>query len=431
LSCLEADLIKKIMAHIIIVGAGASGLMAASVLLDKNHHVTLLEARDRVGGRIYTLTGNFSTPIDCGAEFIHGHQALTSVLARQANAQVVQLTGTQHSFVKGALQSSDPSEKEWGEFMEKLQALKVDTTVASFLEHYFSDDRYKDLRQQVKGFAEGFDLADTTKASLFALREEWAENDDEHQYRIEGGYGVLIDYLIKKNKARNIELKLSTCVCEIQWTVGKVKILTGASEVIEGDKVIVTVPLGILKAGMIRFSPSLDQHQTAFNTMGFGSVIKFLVEFNPEFWNNRIEKKFNNVGFIFSDAIVPTWWSQRPSQIPLLTGWLGGPSVQTAAHSKQSLYKNAIDSLCYILQCSEIELKQNIAQYESVNWTDDPYSLGAYAYSTLESHAAVELISKPVNDTIYFAGEAIYLGKAIGTVEAALTSGRHVAAKVQ
>ena len=404
--------------------------MAACCLAEKNHTVTLVEARDRIGGRIHTLNTKFSIPLETGAEFIHGKQPLTMSLVQKSKSELSLLSGNRYQIWNGQLQRGDFFDDQWNLLTEALQKLKKDTDIASFLHRHFKQDQYKDLYQKVKGFVEGYDAADMHQVSAMALKEEWAESDDEHQYHIRGGYSRLINYLEERVKAAGGESILSSPVNEIQWSAGKVKVLTETGKVLEADKVIITVPLGVLQKGTIRFTPSLPYHLQAFSNIGFGGVIKFFFEFKHAFWEDRIKKPLKDVAFIFSDAEVPTWWSQLPDKTPLLTGWLGGPSTYKTTHNSDALYEKAIASLQYIFNYSSNDIKGEIREWHIADWVKDPYACGAYAYATVETRKARAILSEPVHDTIYFAGEALYDGSAMGTVEAALVSGQEVARKL-
>ena len=133
------------------------------------------------------------------------------------------------------------------------------------------------------------------------------------------------------------------------------------------------------------------------------------------------------LNFLFSDAFVPTWWTQKPNDIPLLTGWLAGPIVQTIQQDDSSLFTEAIKSLAYLFGRQPDHLLKEIRSARVVNWSADEYSRGAYAYKTLQTAAAIKTFSDPVENTIFFAGEGLYDGAEMGTVEAALASGRAAA----
>lgn len=416
--------------HVLIIGAGASGLMAACSLMEKGHTVTVLEARDRTGGRIHTLDSMFSIPVQTGAEFIHGKQPVTLSLVQASKREVSLLSGNRYQLRNGKLRREDFFDDQWEVLMTALRKLETDTDFASFFRQYFNEDHHKDLYKKVSGFVEGYDAADMNRVSAMALRKEWEESDDDLQYRIGGGYGTLVNYLQEKVNSPGNSIILSAPVTEIQWSAGKVKAIADAGRNFEGDKVIMTIPLGVLQKGAIRFTPSLPNHLRAFHDIGFGGVIKFFFEFKHAFWEDRIKKPLKDIAFVFSDAEIPTWWGQLPDRRPVLTGWLGGPSTFETIGNASVLYEKAIGSLQYIFNCSYHDVTGEIIQWHIADWVRDPFSCGAYAYPTTQTTKARTILSAPVNDTIYFAGEAMYEGAAMGTVEAALASGRDVAGKI-
>jgi len=418
------------MSHIIIIGSGASGLMSARMLAEKNHKVTVLEARDRIGGRIHKLNEKFSHPVEAGAEFIHGDQSLTLALLHEANGEAMKLKGNYYTLNKGELERGDFMDDQWDELTNALKTLSADTDMASFLDKHFKGDTYQDLRNRVQRFAEGFDTADIHRVSALALREEWSETDEDHQFHIRDGYSSLMQYLAEKVKSAGGTIMLSSPVHEIEWRKGHVKVTTDSGGSIEGDKVVVTVPLGVLQRGKIRFMPDLPQHRSAFQAMGFGGVIKFLFEFNESFWEDHASRNLKNLAFLFSDAEIPTWWTQLPDKTPLLTGWFGGPRTFNAHHQTDELFAKAIASLHYIFKLSPAEIESRIRHWHIADWTQDPYTHGAYGYTTVETTNALALVTKPVQDTLYFAGEALYEGPSMGTVEAALISGKETAEKI-
>lgn len=413
------------MSHIIIIGAGICGLTAARKLLEAGHEVVIVEARDRVGGRIHTIREPFSQPVDLGAEFVHGKQPLTMKLAAEAGARVIQRKGNHYTLTNGELHKGDLIDDQWQSFFNKLGKLRSDTTLDDFLQLHFASLEFAGLRRRVIQFAEGFDIADTKKVSALALRDEWANADDEDQHHIRDGYGRLINYLTEQIRASGGTIHLSAPVERLEWKRGSVTVFT-PDDRIHGDKVIITVPLGVLQNRSISFSPALPRHEQAFGSMGSGGVIKFLFEFRERFWESG-PRQLKHASFIFSDAAVPTWWTPLPDETNLITGWLGGPATFTIEEDNESLTDKAIRSLAYISGNSVSEIRAQLVHLHIANWVQDPFSRGAYTYPTLDTRRAVSFLSQPVDETIYFAGEALYEGTSGGTVEAALWSGDSVA----
>ena len=414
------------MLDVIIIGAGAAGLNAARILSRSGKSICIVEARNRIGGRIHTIKGEgFSVPVEAGAEFMHGELPLTKALMQEANVTYRAGKGKTWNVHQNQLSEDDLFHDDWHVLLERLQQLDRDMTMGDFLSRYFKEPKYESLTDAVRRFVQGYDAADVNKASALALREEW-NSEDVKGYRPTGGYSQLIDFLWSEIQKYSAVLKLSTVVKKISWSRNQVEILTDQNETWVAGKVLVTVPVSLLKTQTIQFDPPLRQHQRALQHLEVGGVIKFLVEFKDRAWERPAShfRQMPGLNFLFSDAFVPTWWTQKPSDVPLLTGWLSGPSVEAIQRDDQSLLEHGFKSLSYLFECKEELLMNEIRAAKVINWSADPHSMGAYAYKTLQTSTAIELFSVPVEGTIYFAGEGLYDGPEMGTVEAALVSGQ-------
>ncbi len=422
------------MSSVIVIGAGASGLAAARILSKRGKQVVVIEARDRIGGRTFTSSiDGFSMPVEFGAEFIHGDLPLTQRLAKEAGVALREGSGRQYSVESGKKQEGEFFDTGWDKLIGALKKLDHDMSIAQFLDENFSGKEYESLRESVTRFVEGFDAADANKASAFALRQEWTETDATTGYHLVGGYSSLMEYMYRQCLAGDVSFHFSSTVIEIYWQKDKVTVITDKGERFDAEKLLITIPPAVLKSGAVTFFPEMPEQRGALSKIETGGVIKFLFEFTEAVWDkdgHEDFRKFPEAHFIFSDAYVPTWWTQRPSVFPLLTGWLSGPVTGTIAMSDEELLNEGVKSLGYIFDCPEEKLRSMIRASKVINWASDKFSLGAYAYKTVETSKAIELLSKPVEDTVYFAGEAYHTGPEMGTVEAALASGTAAAQKL-
>jgi monoamine oxidase len=413
---------------ILIIGAGATGLFAARKLSAAGHSVTVLEASDRIGGRINTIQpAGFLQPIEDGAEFMHGKLPITMQLLKEANVPYQTVAGKMIQVKNGRWSEQEEFVEGWDELMHRMAGLKTDITLTGFLQQYFSDEKYTDLRKSAQRFAEGFDVADPNEVSVMSLHEEWMKEQEE-QYRIPGGYTQIIQYLQQACTANGGVIHTSAVVKTVRWEPGKVEVVTAAGKTFTAQKAIITVPLGVLQAPSqhataIAFEPAIDASSQAVRQIGYGSVVKVHLQFSAPFW---LEYQ-KDLGFLLSEETIPTWWTQLPDTTPVLTGWLGGPKTAQFNNAADSaIVQQALQSLSNIFSMSVEQLKALMTASHVVKWQVNQFSLGAYSYSKLFTNAARKLLKEPVQDTLYFAGEAYYDGEAGGTVEAALHSGNSV-----
>jgi monoamine oxidase len=418
---------KKQFADVLIIGAGAAGLQAAHELAIAGRQVVILEARDRIGGRVHTLTpSGFTKAIEAGAEFMHGLVPLTRTLIKNAGASWEASLGNTYLVKEGQVQPDANFFEQLPLVLSKLNLLTQDMLLADFLARDFPGEQHAHLRAFATQFAEGYDAADAQRVSALALRDEWATGDADDSPRPVGGYGPLLHWLATQVQAAGAKLHLAAPVREIRWQPGAVEVLTDSGVTFYSAQVLCTVPLGVWQLGAgqpgyLSFVPELPTHRTAAAQLGFGSVIKIQLEFREAFWQDR----FPALEFLLSDAPVPTWWSQLPDTRPLLTGWLAGPAAQRLRDaSDETVLQLALESLTSVLATTPAALQAQLCASDVYNWGAEPYTYGAYSYPTVGAQAARATLATPVAGTLYFAGEGVYEGASAGTVEAALVSGQ-------
>lgn len=419
---------------VIIIGAGAAGLMAASVLAKKGKTVLILEARSRIGGRIYThQPDGFSFPLEAGAEFVHGRLPRTLNLLQQAGISYKEATGKVWKINNGTKKETNSFLEGWDILEEKLKAVKNDCTFVDFLNQHFAEEKYREFRKSVLQFVQGYDAADAEQASTLGLREEWMNEDLDSDFRLEGGYGRLMHFLQEEFTAAGGTLQLSSPVSELHWQQKKVQAYTNTGTIYSAHQALITIPLGVWQQdetndGGIQFFPDLPEKRSAARQMGFGSVIKVHAQFTEEFWKQEFLQKFPEPSFLLSDAAVPTWWTQLPNHEPVLTGWLAGPRARELKEALElDIRTSAIQSLAKVLATDTASVQDACTAFCVHNWTADKWARGAYSYATLHTKKAQPVLAQPVASTLYFAGEALYEGIEGGTVEAALVTGETAA----
>ena len=395
---------------VIVIGAGAAGLAAAAELARAGRSVLTVEARDRIGGRCDTrrLPG-IPAPVELGAEFIHGRPEATLSLLKCAGTPAVDTTRTQRVLFGGKLRAVDV-------FAEARKAMRRKPVRDVSFQRFMSNQRLSPLTHALATMmVQGFDAADPRDASALAIVEEWGTALTASHMRPQGGYLPLLQSL-------NVPVQLDTVVKEVRWSRGAVEVqgtFRGAPWTASATRAIVTLPLGVMQLGALRFTPELKK---PLDQLASGPVIRVAMAFKDAFW----EKDHPGVAFFHNPkAPFPTFWTPLPMHAPLLTAWAGGPKARAlAGNTDESLLGKALASVRSILKSKE-EPQAFLVQ----DWQADPYARGGYSYVKVGGVGARESLQKSVEDTLYFAGEATDVEEA-GTVGGALASGQRAAREI-
>lgn len=234
---------------------------------------------------------------------------------------------------------------------------------------------------------------------------------------------------------------LDKIVTAINWQGSKVEVKTLAQDTYEASAAIITLPLGVLQLkqrdGGIHFIPGLpDPKQSAIENLAVGNVIRINLSFRERFWEDAKvwaadgeAVSFRDAAFFhYPDAPLPTWWTQLPIRAPLLVGWAGGPRADRL-RSEGALVDQAIRSLSLILNTSPEEIRNQLEASYVHDWHDDPFSRGAYSYVPVNGLKAQEVLAQPLENKLFFAGEATCTGH-VGTVHGAIQSGQRAAQEI-
>lgn len=394
---------------VLVVGAGAAGLAAAAELERAGRSVLVVEARDRVGGRCDTrrLPG-IAVPVELGAEFIHGRPAATFSLLEKANVAAVDSTRTQLVAFEGKLRPVNMFVQ--AQRLARRQVKGRDISFRAFLARQRLPRLTRTLATMM---VQGFDAADPRLASAREIVQEWSELGTS-QPRPGGGYGPLLEFL-----ARQAKLQLQTVVRELRWKRSSVEVrgsFRGEPWRAWAPRAVITLPIGVLPSLRIR------EKNAALSRLASGPVIRVAMAFREAFW----EKLHPGVAFFHSpDAPFPTFWTPLPMHAPLLTCWAGGPkAARLTGSSEKRLLKAALESVRSVLGNVE-----EPGAFLIHDWQADPYARGGYSYVKVGGAGAREELRQPLENTLYFAGEATDVEQS-GTVGGALASGMRAAREI-
>ena len=162
--------------------------------------------------------------------------------------------------------------------------------------------------------------------------------------------------------------------------------------------------------------------------IGFGNVVKILFRFATKWWAEIGGQSLADLSFLRSSAKVPTWWTQHPAEYLVLTGWFAGPKADgVSSLTEAELIDMGLVSLAETFGLPAERIRRDLFAPRAINWGNDPFARGAYSFATPKTREALAVLRRPGSDGIFFSGEALYAGPDMGTVEAALASGRETA----
>jgi monoamine oxidase len=208
--------------------------------------------------------------------------------------------------------------------------------------------------------------------------------------------------------------------------------------------VLITVPLGVLHAppastGAIRFDPAVPALDRASASGVMGPVVKVVLHFADPFWleprfaQRRGAHTLDRMSFMQSHGPVPfgVWWSAYPVRAPVLVAWAGGPrAAALAALSAAELEQCAVQSLAAMLSTTEARIRKALVASHYHDWCGDPFSRGAYSYARVGGARMSALLARPIQQTIWYAGEAADHPASTGTVHGAIASGERAARRI-
>jgi monoamine oxidase len=424
-----------------VIGAGAAGLKAAVDLSEAGRSVVVLEARDRIGGRIWTQSEpSLPIPIELGAEFIHGEPPETFELLRKAGTLALESTDDHWTYGDGELKKRESFFKQSRELLKHVKRLKRDMSVAEFLQRAEAQRASSEVRTRIRMMVEGFDAADTSRASVMAIAKEWNSGAvaDAPSSRPIGGYGVILKVLADSLNRQQAHLKLQTIVQTVRWREGSVDIdarsLSGPVQ-FSARCAIVTLPISILQLPpddprSVRFDPVLKEKHKPLAGLALGPVVKVVLRFRTPFWDKLNRGRYRDASFFHvPEAPFPTFWTTLPQRTSLITAWSGGPKAEKFANAEDSAIVAAAVSSLGGPFGTKVDVAGELEAAYVHHWQRDPFARGAYSYETVGGGNSRAQLAKPLKSTLFFAGEATDVEEST-TVAGALRSGKRAAQEV-
>jgi monoamine oxidase len=438
---------------VVILGAGAAGLAAARALVDAGRRVCVLEARDRVGGRVHTVRVPGSpVAVELGAEFVHGvENAVWEVI--DAAALTVADSAEEHWVLDdGALRRRDEYDDSVERVMRRLTELHgEDESFAEFLARELGDADAADARRHAVAYVEGFHAAPVDRAGVrgLARAEAGGSGTNETAFRFAHGYEQVVGWLRAPHGSPPLDVRLGAVAERVEWDERLVIVHARGADgrmiaPVTARAAVVTLPIGVLRAddgadGSVRFEPALVEKRSAIRALAAGDVRRVVLRFRTRFWEHdggapALADAGDGVELAFMHAPgadVPVWWTMRSLRAPVLVGWAGGPAAsRLTGLSHDDLVARALGALSLVLGATVDALRAELVEAHSHDWSSDPFARGAYSYVLVGGADAAATLAHPVGDALFFAGEATQTDGSAGTVHGAIASGRRAAAEV-
>ena len=432
---------------VIVAGAGIAGLSAAERLSQAGLKVLILEARDRIGGRILTLPG--LTPehgIELGAEFVHGKPKEFDRYISEHGLTLRETRGQNYCARKNGLGVCDDPGSD---IFDKLYGLNLD----SFADENFEEtlrtrfpETLAEQRDWARRFVEGFHAADSARISTHStIIDGRAEDETEGDrgFHVVGGYTRVVETL-RRSLSDTVLLKSGCAIHSVDWNRSSVRVQAqiddGHQLEYAARKLILTLPISILQLqwpspGAVRFNPPLKEKQGAVESMAMGPVDRIILQFNSAFWEDAHAmgtKPLKEMHFLFGgDAVFPTFWTTMPLRLPILIAWSAGAATEArGGMSHQQVEADAVAALSRTTGVSLDNLRKRLVKSYFHDWQSDPFSRGAYSYVLAGGVSAQKELALPVAGTLFFAGEATQSDGHRATVHGAFSSGRRAADEV-
>jgi monoamine oxidase len=348
-----------------------AGLAAAAKLRERGLQVLVIEARDRIGGRVHTVRESLGPlPLELGAEFVHGDAPRTTRLAVEAPAALVDVPGSHWIRRGGVLEEDDRFKQILTSALERAgKSLRggADRSFAQALR----DARVREPKRSLAlHYIEGFQASDPERISARALTGE--DLGTERIRRTLPGMDGLAQLL--RDRLPQDALLTGKIARVVRWQRSEVEVsgrlgTASRSWTLRASRAVISVPLGVLQSNhgeppMLTFEPALPKKQRALALLAMGHVAKISFRFREAFWESKSVVRAAKgqdlacLGFVHAPGLpMPTWWTYRPLHMPLLTGWAGGPRAQRLLDLGESQRIDAaLDSLAKEFQNERCEM---------------------------------------------------------------------------
>jgi monoamine oxidase len=392
---------------VIIIGAGAAGLFAGFVLRLENIDFTILEASDRIGGRLGKIEGFADYPLDLGAQWLHGKKSFLGKFIKRTKTAITKDKSREFYWFKNKITKKLPR------YFEDIWEEDEKTPDVSFQEYASQQGLGEEYRHIIQMLAAEYGADSKEISAYWTKKEEEHWSSGEKDYKFEQTFFDLID----QHFAAPIRdaIQLNVIVKKIDYAEERVKIIDQNGNEHLADKVIITVPIPILQDGDIEFSPPLpDRKIEAFQKIGMGPGMKVFLKFSRKFYKENVFG--GKICASYADEII----GKKGKDHILMAFMMGKQAAHmTSLGNNQLIIEALLEELdlMYEGQASASFLDAHI-----VDFTQNPFIKGAYSFSKVGMGNARSIAAESVAGKLFFAGEAMNLNGHHQTVHGAIES---------
>ena len=412
--------------NVIVIGAGISGLAAASTLKQQGANVIILEAKNYIGGRIKT-NRSLGSPFEYGAGWIHGPSKENPIrnLADRSKSSLFVTDDDSCELLN--LSGNDINEKVWDEIEEIWEEIIYDEidsdTEGSILDaiNEYDSNIWSDpnIRWVFSAWTE-FDYGGPVHEISAGLIKEMS-GFPTADVIFKDGYDKIINLL-----AKNLQIQTDTIVKSVNYSSTNNITVSTTSKNYECDYVICSVPLGVLKFNSIEFNPALPEYkQDSIENVGFGTVTKLALKFTDQFWDSDVQYYYTVAK---ETGRWPVWMNYRTfSKEKILMGLCMGEYAKKAdLMSTEELIEDGLKVLKNVWE-DDVGEVQNVLR---TSWLNDPFTKGAYSFPRVDnSEEDFENLAEPIDNKLFFCGEHTDL-EYLATTHGALFTGIRAAKEV-
>ncbi|NJO01715.1 MAG: FAD-dependent oxidoreductase [Bacteroidia bacterium] len=413
--------------NVVIVGAGAAGLSAAHILRKSGANVQVLEADPQYGGRIRSYTGFYNYPVELGAEIVHGKRNIWYDLIKHQSKELLKYEDYYDEYYQldGQLVGEyeieyDPDLLRAIDFMEEIEAYSgpADMSVAEFIRKSGLNRRVHHLLEAWIGAEYGTSTHKISLQSLVKASKQWASGSGDFVFTRDAYISALEEIFADTLAC----VRVNTPVTRIDSQNQSIRVIDDQGNSWLADRVVVTVPLPILKSNFIHFIPAWPSEKlVAVQNLGMDVAIKIIMLFQHTFWEEE-------TGSIYGQGLIPEFYTSAKNDTPILTAYITGDKAQTLSKMGTQAIDHAVNELDQIFGYPKASA--NFIKAQLMDWSQEPFIRGAYSFPSPQALRYRRVLAEPLQNQIFFAGEASNYHGHPATVQGAIETGYRAACEV-